>query len=274
MKYRLRIQTFLAVGMLLVILTAFLFPLVWLVLSSFKTPTDIFAVKFQISFTPTLDNYIYVINSVFSKKLLTSAFVSFAATILTIASGLLAAYALSRLRFKGRDTMFFLLLTTAFAPPVAIAVPVFMMFRSLGLLDIHIGLILLYAASNMGFCVWVLRGFLEDVPRAIEEAAMIDGCSLWRVLIHITIPVIRGGIVTTAILVFIFNWNEFFFASVLTRTRAATFTTHLVTYFGSRRVLWGELCAASVIGILPPVVLAMLARRFLVRGMTLGAVRG
>lgn len=260
--------------LLSITLLAFLLPLFWLVVSSFKTPSDIFTLDFRLTFQPTLANYRAVFGSSFPQKLLNSALISLAAVIATLPSGLFAAYAFSRFRFKARDQLFFLLLTTAMAPPVAFVVPIFMLFRQLHLLDTHLGLVLCYILFNIGFTTWVLRGFIEDVPRAVEEAGLVDGCSKWSVLFRITLPMISGGIVTTGILIFIFNWNEFLFASMLTRTRAATFTTHLVTYFGSRRVLWGELCAASSIGALVPVILALFTRKYIVRGMTFGAVKG
>lgn len=265
---------FLLLISVLLTLAIYLLPLLWLFISSFKSATDIFTVNLRILFRPTLENYRVVINSVLPRKILNSALISIAAVCLTLTSGLLAAYGLSRFRFRARDNVFFLLLVTALTPPVVTSVPLFIMYRHVGLLDTHVGLILVYTFSNIGFCTWILRGFLEDVPREIEEAAFVDGCGPWKTLFYITIPIIRGGIITTAILIFIFNWNEFLFASILTRTRAATFTTHLVTYLGSRRVLWGELCAASVLGVLPPLLLAMSIRRFLIRGLTFGVVKG
>lgn len=274
MKRKRKVISGLTTLVLLVVLLVFLLPIFWVALSSFKAPNDIFTLEFKFKFRPTFENYHAVLESAFPRKLLNSAVISLTAVILTLPSGLLAAYAFSRFRFRGKDSLFFLLLTTAMAPPVAFVVPIFMMFHQLRLLDTHIGLVLCYILSNIGFCTWVLRGFVEDVPREVEEAALVDGCTPWNVLFKITLPMISGGIVTTGILIFIFNWNEYLFASLLTRTQAATFTTHLVTYFGSRRVRWGELCAASTVGMLVPVVLALVARKYIVRGMTFGAVKG
>jgi len=259
---------------LIVVLVLFMLPLLWLALASFKAPKDIFSLEFNLAFQPTLMNYQVVTGSDFPRKLLNSALVSLAAVLVTLPCGLLAAYAFSRFKFRGRDPFFFFLLTTAMAPPVAFVVPIFMLYRTLHLLDTHIGLILSYVLFNLGFCTWVLRAFIDDIPKEIEEAASVDGCSPWGVLFKITLPMISGGVVTAGILAFIFSWNEYLFASLLTRTQAATFTTHLVTYFGSRRVLWGELCAASTIGAFIPIILALFARKYIVRGMTFGAVKG
>ena len=258
----------------LLIILFFMLPLIWLVSSSFRSPHDIFTTELRVIVQPTAMNYREVLRSVFPRRLLNSTVISLATVMLTVPAGLLAAYAISRFKFKGRDPFFFFLLTTAMAPPVAFVVPIFMLFRRLHLLDTHIGLIAVYVLFNIGFCVWLLRGFVDDVPREVEEAALVDGCSPWRVLFTITTPIIASGVVTAAILVFIFSWNEFLFASLLTRAAAATFTTHLVTFFDGRRVLWGELTAAASIGTLVPMALAFTIRRYMVRGMTFGSVKG
>ncbi|MBC7109110.1 MAG: carbohydrate ABC transporter permease [Methanomassiliicoccales archaeon] len=274
MKHKQLMIAIIKIFLTVIIMFVFLLPLFWLITSSFKTPRDIFSLKFRILFEPTFNNYYIVIKSAFLYKLFNSAFIGLATVIIVLPFGLFAAYAFSRFRFAAQHTLFFILLTTTIAPPVAFAVPIFMLFRRLGLLDAHLSLILCYVLFNIGFTTWVLRGFIEDVPREIEEAALVDGCSPWGVLFKITLPLISNGIVTTGILVFIFSWNEFLFASLLTRTKAATFTTHLVTYFGSRRVLWGELCAAATIGALVPIALALLTRKYIIRGMTFGAIKG
>ena len=141
------------------------------------------------------------------------------------------------------------------------------------LIDRHVGLIVIYVFMSLAFGIWLIRGFFEEVPVEIEESAYVDGCTRFASFLRITLPMARAGIVTTAVLIFIITWNEFFFASILTRNTAATYTVHLTTYFGSRRIEWGRLSAASTVVGTVPLIFAVLTRTYLIRGFSLGAVR-
>jgi multiple sugar transport system permease protein len=177
--------------------------------------------------------------------------------------GSLAGYALARFRIRGKESMFFYVISTRMGPPVAFALPFYLIYQSLGLLDTQLGLIIIYTAVNLAFAVWMTRSFFEDIPASVEEAAMVDGLSRFRAFIRLTLPQAKGGLVATAI----------FYAAMLTRENARTFTTQIPAYIGFSRIRWEEMAAASIIGILPVVVFAVLARRNLVRGFTFGQVR-
>lgn len=250
------------------------FPLYWLVTTSFKPALEVFSTQPLGFFTPTLENYRAIFfEDTFPRHLLNSVLISVATVAITLPVGSLAGYAFARLRIRNKDGWFFTVLTTRMAPPAAFAVPFYLFMVRLRLIDTFPGIILVYVFMNLAFCIWLSRGFFEEVPRELEEAAMVDGCSRLGAFWRVTVPVAAGGLIATAVLMFIFTWNEFFFASVLTRNLAKPFTVHLTSFFGSRRILWGELASASAVGSLVPIVFALAMRRYLVRGFTLGAVK-
>ena len=154
-----------------------------------------------------------------------------------------------------------------------VAVPIYLMMVGLKLIDNFLGMVCVYTFSNLALATWLSRSFFEDVPKEIEEAAMVDGVSYFGAFIRFAVPIASGGLVATAILVFIFTWNEFFFASILTQRSAKTFTIHLTSFFGSKRILWGELSAASVVGSAAPILFALIMKKYIIRGLTMGAVK-
>jgi multiple sugar transport system permease protein len=249
-----------------------IFPFFWLILTSLKPGNEVLEPSFLI--VPIFDNYVNVLTDAkFLNRLGTSLFISIMTVIITVPIGCLGGYAFARLRFKKKDNYFFMLLTTRMAPPVAFGVPFYLMLSNNHLVDTFTGLISAYVFMNLAFCIWLTRGFFEEIPYELEEAAYMDGCSKLTSFIRITIPLSVGGIITTSILMFIITWNEFFFASILTRNEVATFTVHLTTFFGSRRIDWGELAAASTIVSIIPIFFAIITRKFIVRGFSLGAVK-
>ena len=261
-----------------VLLTAYLlitiFPFLWIAVTSFKADSEVLAPTVPGQFTPVWDNYRALINDpIFIRRLVNSLFISLAAAAITVPIGSLAGYAFARFQLRGKDNWFFMLLTTRMAPPVAFGVPFYLLTVRLNLIDRHAGLIAIYVFMSLAFCIWLIRGFFEEVPIEIEESAYVDGCTRFAAFLRITLPMARAGIVTTAVLIFIMTWNEFFFASILTRSTAATYTVHLTTYFGSRRIEWGRLSAASTVVGTVPLIFAVLTRKYLVRGFSLGAVR-
>jgi len=251
-----------------------IFPLYWLVTTSFKEPLNVFSVTPLGFFKLTLDNYkTLLFNNSFPRYLLNSMLISLIAIAITLPVGTCAGYAFARLPIRKKDTWFMTILSTRMAPPVAFAVPIYLFIVRLGLIDSHIGLIAVYVFMNLAFCTWMTKGFFEELPPEIEEAALVDGCTRFGAFLKVAIPLTKGGLIATAILMFIFTWNEFFFASILTQNAAKTFTVHLTSFFGSRRILWGELAAASTIGSIIPIIFAVLTRRYMVRGLTMGIVK-
>lgn len=251
-----------------------LFPLYWLITTSLKPSLDVFSVDMLGFFKPSLENYETVlVKDQYPKYLLNSVITSLFTVAITMPIGSMAGYAFARLKMKKKDTWFFMILTTRMAPAVTFAVPIYLMMVRVGMIDHTVGLVIVYVFSNMALCIWLTRSFFEDVPKEIEEAAMVDGVSKFGAFIRFAVPIASGGLVATAILIFIFSWNEFFFASILTQNAAKTFTVHLTSFFGSKRILWGELAAASTLGASVPIVFALIMKQYIIRGLTMGAVK-
>lgn len=267
-------------------------PIFWLIVTSIKPAGEITTrIPVFIPSKPTLANYKGVffpeVGSLYQKAgvaremlsvsgwigIRNSVIITLLSTALAIGIGLLAAYAFSRLRFKGRDNLAFWLLSTKMFPPATVILPIFIMMNSFRLVDTQIALILAYLVFNLPFSVWMLRGFFMEIPRELDECAMVDGCSHFGALIRIILPIIVPGIIVTAIFCFIFSWNEFLFALILTRVKAQTFPVQVSAFLGVKGIQWGPMAAFGVAGSIPPLVLAIAAQRYLVRGLTYGAVK-
>lgn len=260
-------------GILISVSFAAVFPLIWLVRTSFGTRVISISSPPIWFFTPTLENYIKVVHSDFPRYLLNSAIVVTATVAVVMILGSFAGYALARFSIRGSESWFFYMLTTRMGPPVAFALPYYIVYQTLGLYDTFLGLIIIYSAVNLAFSVWLTRSFFEDLPVSLEEAAMVDGLSRMQAFHKITLPLAAPGLAATAVFVFILSWNEFFYASVLTQNLTRTFTTQLPTFITFQRIYWEEMAAAACIGIIPVLFFALLVRRNLVRGFTFGQVR-
>jgi multiple sugar transport system permease protein len=277
-----------AARLVVVILAAviMLLPVVWMLSISFKPP-DEWGLANVIPHHATFANY----KSLFVPEVNTgsvesmtrstqaagpafvnSAIIAPIATLLAVVIGFLAAYAASRFRTRA-NLMLFLVLVTRMFPPVAFAVPMLVYFSWLGFVDTRIGLILAYSAFTVSFAVWLLKGFIDGVPVHLEEAAMIDGASPWRAMLTVTLPLVRAGIVTTALFVFILNWTEFLFAFVFTQTQATTLPVQISYFVGTEGTFFGPQAALGIVSALPVVVIGYLIQRHLVRGFTFGLVR-
>jgi ABC-type glycerol-3-phosphate transport system permease component len=251
-----------------------IFPFLWLITTSLKPADAVNTPKFLGFFTPVWDNYKAIFTEgQFTDRLWNSIVISFFTVVITVAIGSLAGYAIARMQIRKKENLFFFILTTRMAPPVAFGVPFFLLMTKAHLIDSRLGMILVYIFMNLALCVWLTRGFFDEIPQDIEEAAYVDGCNKLTSFFRITLPLSIGGIITTAVLIFIMTWNEFFFASILTRNVAATYTVHLTTYFGSREIEWGKLAAASTVVSVIPIIFAIFTRKYIVRGFSLGAVR-
>ena len=193
-------------------------------------------------------------------------------TIASLLIGFFAAYSVSRFR-TGGPTLPLFVLTTRMFPPVAFAVPLLVYYRLLGLIDTQLGLILMYTAFTIAFSLWMMRGFIDGVPRHVEEAAILDGASPWRVLFTITLPLVRGGLAATGLFVFILNWTEFLFAQIFTSREAITIPVQVSHYTGAVGRFYGPMAALGMVASLPVVVAGYLIQRHLVTGFTFGLVR-
>ncbi len=254
-------------------------PVYWMLTISLKREVDQFAVPpLWFSFTPTLEHYRDAfLNRAFGQYLITSAIVAVSSTLCALLIGTLAAYALARFKMPGRlDRKLALwILSTRMFPPIVTAVPLFLMMRDLGLLNTRASLVILYTGFNLPFVVWMMRGFFLEVPRELEEAAMVDGDSRLGALRRVLLPLVAPGLAATAVFCLIISWNEFLFALVLTQTDAAmTLPVGIAGRVTQYEIKWGVMSAAGVVAMLPILVFAMAVQRYLVRGLSLGAVKG
>jgi len=250
-----------------------LFPILWIFLTSFKTIQQVNAIPPLFIFKPTFENYVQIFSGKVMTALRNSLIISSSTVVLGIAIGLPAAYVLARARFKARGQVNFWILSMRMAPPFAFIVPYYLTFRFFGLLDKHLALIIINLTFCLPFAIWMLESVISDLPVEIEEAALIDGCSRLGVIRQIVLPLTAPSIAATAILTFIFSWNEFFFANILTGTTTQTMPVTLISFIGLMGVNWVQMSAAGIVAIVPTIILALLAQRFLVRGLTLGAVK-
>lgn len=207
------------------------------------------------------------------RRYLNSIIICSLSTIITVILGTCAAYGFSRFRIRGKDDILFFILSTRMLPPVVVLIPIFLMYRALRLTDTHIGLILLYTAFNVSFAVWVLKGFIDEIPIEYEEAALVDGYTRFQVFRKIVVPQATTGIAATAVFCFIFAWNEYAFAFILSRTVAQTVPAWLPYQMGVLGYDWGAAAAGTLIFLLPAMIFTIILRNHLVRGITFGAIR-
>lgn len=251
-----------------------LFPIAWTLSTSFKTIGEYYTYPpVWIPRSPTLANYKYIIYTAGLGYLRNSLIIAFFNTLLVLTISIPAAYGIARFRIGGRNLSFWILSQRMF-PPIAVIIPLFILLKLLGLIDTHFALIIVYCTFNIAFSVWLLIGFFEEFPKDIEEAAMVDGCSRAKAVTKVVLPLIAPGIVVTAIFCFIFSWNEFMFALILTREAAKTVTVQLSSFQAPTKIMWGEMSALVIIAVVPILILALSVQRYLVRGLTLGAVKG
>jgi multiple sugar transport system permease protein len=284
-----------------------LVPMVWIFLTGFKTPSEAIAYPPKVIFEPSLEGYVNLFTnrtrqtpeymaslpppatwydelvrsrnmvitgpSRFAGRYLNSLLIGFGSTFLAVFLGTLAAYAFSRFRVPIRDDLLFFILSTRMMPPVAVAIPIFLMYRALGLTDTHLGMILLYTAVNMSLSVWLLKSFMDAIPREYEDAAMVDGYTRFQAFCKVVLPQATTGIAATAIFCLIFSWNEYAFALLLTSGQAQTAPPFIPIIIGEGGLDWPAVAAGTTLFLLPVVIFTVLLRRHLLRGITFGAVR-
>ena len=258
-----------AVAVLLLVLV--LLPFLWLVQMAFRPAAD--ALELDLVFSPTLDAFRGLWQDSFAQSFDNSLLVSVLSTSLSLLLGVPAAYALSRWRFKARKQVALWVLCTRMAPPIAFTIPFFLAFRWLGLLDTVWALVLVYLTFNLAIVIWMMQGFFEAIPAALEEAAWLDGCGIWSAFWHVTLPLTRPGLVATAVLCFIFSWSDFFFALILTRTQAVTAPVAIVNFLQYDGWEWSKIAAAGTLVMLPVLLFTVLVRKYLVHGLTAGGVK-
>jgi multiple sugar transport system permease protein len=263
-------------GISLVFLLAWAFPILWSVLNSLKTEQDVLAYPPKFVFPMTLDAYREVLfgSASILPNLWSSFVISIGTTVVTMAMAVPAAYALARLRVPGKKFAGFYVLATQMLPPVGIIIPYFLVLRNIGWMDTYQGIILIYLSFSLPFAVWLLVSYFEDIPFEMEEAAYLDGASRWKTLWRIIIPQVQGGIAVTVVFVFLNAWNEFLFAVVLSGNTVRPVTIAMFNFVSVEQTLWTKLAAVSVLAMLPVIVLGLGAQKHIVKGLTVGAVKG
>lgn len=258
------------------LLLIWVFPLIWALAVSFKSESEVLAYPPRIIFEPTGSNYVAALYGDFSivDGLLTSTIVATATTLLTILLAVPAAYAFARLRFRGRGTLGFYTLATQMVPPVGLVIPYFLILNKVGWLDTYQGMITVYLTFSLPFAIWLLVSYMEDIPVEMEEAAFLDKASRLQTLWHIIIPQVRGGIAVTIIFVFLNAWNEFLFAVQLGGNTVRPVTVAMYNFVSIEQTLWAKLSAAALIAMLPVVIIGIAGQKQIVKGLTVGAVKG
>jgi multiple sugar transport system permease protein len=252
----------------------FLFPIYWLFMISFKTADEIY------SFPPVwwpkslqFNNYAVLFKDGDATTVWNSLIIASVSTVLAMLLGTIAAYSLARYK-TGGDHLSNWIISQRMVPPIAVVFPIFLLYVYFGWVDTYVGIILLYTAFNLPYVIWMMRGYIQDIPKSLEESALIDGCTRWQVIWKVVFPMCRAGLFATAIFTFVFAWNEFLFALVLTRTEVTTYTVQVTHYFGGQSNFWTKIAAMSVLGTLPVFIAVVFMQRYLVRGISLGAVKG
>jgi multiple sugar transport system permease protein len=282
-------------------------PLLWIFLTALKSPSDAIAYPPKVIFRPTMDgscslfttlsrqtpeylaalpppagicdqvardrNMVVAGPSNFVPRFLNSLLIAFGSTALAVLLGVMSAYAFSRFRVPGKDDLLFFILSTRMMPPIAVAIPIYLMYRALGLSDTRVGMILLYTAINVSLAVWLLKGFIDEIPREYEEAALVDGYTRLQAFRKVVLPQAATGIVATAIFCLIFSWNEYAFAVLLTSGQAQTMPPFIPFIIGEGGQDWPAVAAATTLFLVPILVFTVLLRKNLLRGVTFGAVR-
>jgi multiple sugar transport system permease protein len=273
---RRRRQAVLALRYMALLLAIFVWvvPLLWVLLTSLKERVDIFTVPPTLFFRPTLANYVDALNTYgILSAIGNSLLVAVTTVLLTLLVAVPAGYAYARLRFAGRRALSFFTLFTQMAPAIGILLPAFFIIGRLGLVDTYGALILVYLTITVPISTWLMITYFEEIPRELEEAARVDGASRFAVFTRIMLPQARGGVMVTAILAFIEAWNEFLFASVLTGSQTRTVPVAIFSFLTTEESLWGPFTATGVMIMAPVVLVALLAQRHIVKGLTFGAVK-
>ncbi|MCL2164359.1 MAG: carbohydrate ABC transporter permease [Oscillospiraceae bacterium] len=261
--------------LMFVVLFAYVIPILWIITTSFKPEIDTLAIPPKILFTPTIENYTKAFaTSGLLNNVGNSVYVSIGSSLLAVILGLPAAYSLSRFKFKSKENIYFWFMSTRMAPPFFIALPFFIISRQLMVFDTIGLLITVNMLTLISWVVWMMRSFFDEIPSEIDEAALVDGCNRLTCLTRIITPLTTPGIAATLIFCLIMSWNEYFFSLTLTNVHARTLPAALTTFISTFGLLWGQMCAAATVIMAPILIFVMFLQRYLIRGLTMGAVKG
>jgi len=252
------------------------FPIVWLAITSFQPTPTIIDPKPHWIFDPTLEHYVNLLTRTgdfnFLRDLLNSVIVTVSTTIVAMLISYPAAYSISRYK-TGGDNFSFWVLSIRMLPPIVFLIPISILFALYHLTDTKLGLVLLYLTFNVPFATWIIKSFIDDIPVDLERAAYLDGYSRFAVMRKVIFPLTRPAVVSVAIICFIFSWNEFLYALVISFENATTLTAGAARFFTAYGIQWGNVAAATIVAIIPTIIVGFVGQRYLVRGLTMGAVK-
>lgn len=251
-----------------------LFPVYWMLSSSLKVEVEMFTIPPRWLFIPSLENYKTLFSTLgFSSYVINSVIASLTSTAIALLLGSFAGYGLARGKIPRKNDIAFWMITTRMAPIVGVILPLYLIFRRLHLVGTLQGLIIAYTTFNLPFAVWLMRGFFMEIPRDVEEAAMVDGCSKVQAFLHVALPLAKPGLVAMGVLCFMFAWNDYAFAVIFTSGKTQTLPVacaRLMTEYG---IVWGQVMTTGTILVAPVLFLGIVIRKYLVRGLTMGAIR-
>ncbi|HWA48731.1 MAG TPA: carbohydrate ABC transporter permease [Dongiaceae bacterium] len=258
----------------IVITLFFVFPVYWLFIISLKTPDEIFAFP-PVWYPKSIQfaNFGVLFKDGDAVTVWNSLVLAGVSTVIAMVLGTMCAYSLVRFKTGGENLAVWII-SQRMMPPIAIVFPIFLLYVFFGWVDSYHGLIILYTAFSLPYVIWMMRGYIEDIPLELEESALVDGCTRWEVLWKVVFPMVRSGLFATAVFTFIFAWNDFLFSLVLTRTEVITYTVQVTHYFGGQSNFWAKIAAMSVLGTIPVFITVATLQRYLVRGISMGAVKG
>jgi ABC-type glycerol-3-phosphate transport system permease component len=258
------------------LLAGWAFPVIWGLLTSFKTERDVLAYPPVWLFQPTLDNYREVLfgTSSILPNLWSSVVLATASTLLTMLIAVPAAYAIARLNYPGKKASGFYVLATQMLPPVGLIIPYYLVLQKIGMLDSYSGLTAIYLTFSLPFAVWLMVSYFEDVPFEMEEAALLDRAGRLRTLWYVILPQVAGGIAVTTVFVFLNAWNEFLFAVVLGGNNVRPVTVAMFNFISVEQTQWARLAAGAMLAMAPVILIGLAAQRHIVKGLTVGAVKG
>lgn len=257
------------------VIVVYVLPLWWIITTSFKTDADAYSIPIRwFNFQWTLENYVKVLgkNSMLN-NFINSTVVAIWSSVLSLAIGIPAAYALSRFKMKHKNAMANWILSTRMAPAIVAAIPYYVLSRKIGIYDTQLLLVCMHILIVLSWVIWMMRSFFDDIPVSIDESSMIDGCSRASTLIRVILPLSKSGIVATLIYSLILSWNEYYFAFVLTSTNAQTMPAGISQFLSVSGLMWGQMCAAGTLIMLPILIFVFFAQKHLIRGLTMGAVK-
>lgn len=258
------------------LLSVWVFPVLWGFLTSFKSERDVLAYPPLLVFEPTLQNYYDVMfgSSSILPNLWSSTVISVGTTVLTMVFAIPAAYAMARLHYPGKRSSGFYVLATQMLPPVGLIIPFYLVLQKIGGLDTYSGLTSIYLTFSLPFAIWLMVSYFEDIPLEMEEAALLDRAGRLRTLWYVILPQVRGGIAVTTVFVFLNAWNEFLFAVVLAGNEVRPVTVAMFNFISVEQTQWARLAAGSMMAMAPVIVVGLVAQRHIVKGLTVGAVKG